>query len=78
MRLAYSSEAEDVFGRSWRAQRKLAARLSASHDTDCHPPRPKGMRQRTYERLLRRIWDQELRREELLYPYLLRLGIRLR
>jgi hypothetical protein len=78
MRLAHSSEAEDVIGRSWRAQRKLAARLSASDDTDCHPPRPKGMRQRTYERILRRIWDHELRRYELLYAYLLRLNIPLR
>jgi hypothetical protein len=42
MRLAYASEAEDACGRSWRTQRKLAARLGAEDDTDPHPPRPKG------------------------------------
>jgi hypothetical protein len=67
MRLAYASEAEDACGRSWRTQRKFAARLGAKDDTSPHPPRPKGMHERTYKRIVRRILDQEMRRDEQLY-----------
>jgi hypothetical protein len=65
--LAYSSEAEDATGRVWRKQRKLAARLRAEDRTDTHPPRPKGMHQRTYQRVLERIWACEMWRDEQLY-----------
>ena len=72
MQLAYGSEADDACGRSWRTQRKLAIRLGAKDDTNPHPPRPKGMHERTYERILDRIWDQEMRRDELLYLFMQR------
>jgi hypothetical protein len=75
MRLAYASETEDACGRSWRTQRKLAARLGAKDDTNPHPSRPKGMHRRTYEQILRRIWDQEMRREEQLYLFMRRQGL---
>ncbi len=75
MRLAYVSEAEDACGRSWRTQRKLAARLGAKDDTNAYPLRPKGMHERTYKRILQRIWDQEMRRDELLCLFMLRHGL---
>lgn len=77
MRLGYASETEDAFGRSWRTQRKLAARLGAKDDTDPHPPRPKGMRERTYQRILGRIWDCEARRDEQVYLFMQRHGFKL-
>lgn len=49
MRLAYSSEVEDALGRMWRKQKKLEGRLADNHQ------RPRGMRQRTYNRILERI-----------------------
>jgi hypothetical protein len=51
----------------WRKQRKLAARLRAEERTDPHPPRPKGMHQRTYQRVLERIWAIEAWGDEQLY-----------
>jgi hypothetical protein len=48
----------------WRKQRKLAARLGAEDGTDTHPPRPRGMHQRTYRRVLERIWACEMWRDE--------------
>jgi len=72
MRLGYASEAEDACGRSWRAQRRLAANLGAKDDMNPQPPRPRGMRRRTYERILHRIWDQEMRREEQFYSFMQR------
>jgi hypothetical protein len=72
MRLGYASEAEDACGRSWRAQCKLAARLGAKDERNLRRPRPKGMHKRTYERILRRIWNQEMRRDELLYLFMQR------
>jgi hypothetical protein len=72
MRLGYASEAEDALGRTWRRQRRLAARLGAEDDTDMHPPRPKGMHQRTYERVLNQIWACEASRDEQLYLFMQR------
>lgn len=45
-RVAYASQSEDLIGRMWRKQSKIEARL------DEHWRRPKGMRRRTYARLL--------------------------
>jgi hypothetical protein len=56
-RVAYSSQSEDVMGRTWLKQRKLEARLCEDWQ------RPKGMWQRTYDRLMDRLADCELRRE---------------
>jgi hypothetical protein len=68
MRLTYASEARDATGRIWRKQRKLAARLAAEDRTDPH--RPKGMHQRTYQRVLRQIWACEAWRDEQLYLFM--------
>jgi hypothetical protein len=59
-RVAYSSQSEDVMARTWREQRRIEERLGD------HWQRPKGMRQRTYGRLLDRLADCELRRDEAL------------
>jgi hypothetical protein len=75
MQLGYASEAEDALGRAWRKQRKLAARLRAEDDTDIHPPRPKGMHQRTYRRVLERILACEMWRDEQLYRFMQRHGL---
>jgi hypothetical protein len=74
MQLGYASEAEDALGRAWRKQHKLAAQLGAEDDTDTHPPRPKGMHQRTYRQALERIWTCEMWRDEQLYLFMLRHG----
>jgi hypothetical protein len=72
MRLAYAGEAQDATGRIWRKQRKLAARLGAEDRTDPHPPRPRGMHQRTYRRVLKRIWACEMWRDEQRYLFMQR------
>jgi hypothetical protein len=56
-RVAYSSQAEDVLDRTWRKQERLEAKLGENWR------RPKGMRQRTYERLMDGVRDCEERRE---------------
>lgn len=56
-RVAYSSQSEDVLGRTWLKQRKLEARLGNDWQ------RPKGMRLATYQRLLDRLHDCEERRD---------------
>ncbi len=50
-RVAYASQSEDTLGRMWRKQGKLEARLGEDWG------RPKGMRQRTYDRLLEELAD---------------------
>jgi hypothetical protein len=52
MRLAYVSEAQDAMGRAWGRSRRVARKLDPTADTETWLPRPKGMHQRTYERLL--------------------------
>ena len=47
--VVYASQADDVFGRAWRRQRKLEARLGANW------LRPKGMHQSTRDRLVGQI-----------------------
>jgi hypothetical protein len=57
-RVSYSSQSEDVMARTWREQRRIEERLGEDWQ------RPKGMRQRTYERLRDRLSDCEQRRDE--------------
>jgi hypothetical protein len=58
-RLGYMSESQSPIDRCWRAQRKLEAKLGEEGT------RPKGMRQRTFERINAR-WDQiEERKDDL-------------
>ncbi|WP_129648582.1 hypothetical protein [Peristeroidobacter agariperforans] len=67
-RLAYASEAESPVDRCWRAQRKLEAKLTDDGK------RPKGMRQRTFERIKDKWATIEERKDNLLWPSLLRLA----
>jgi hypothetical protein len=57
-RVAYCSQSEDALDRLWRRQHKIEKRLAPNWQ------RPKGMRQRTYERLWHGLMDCEARREE--------------
>lgn len=57
-RVAYSSQSEDVMARTWREQQRIETRLGDDWQ------RPKGMRQRTYERLMDRLADCEQRRDD--------------
>lgn len=66
--VAYGSQSEDVIGRTWRRQRKLE-RLLGENWT-----RPKGMRKATRSRLLDRIFQCELERDDAIAAYLSRLG----
>ena len=56
-RVAYSSQSEDIMGRTWLTQRKLEAKLGEDWQ------RPKGMRSATHQRLLKRLYDCEERRD---------------
>ena len=57
-RVAHASQSCDLLDRSWRKQVKIEARLGA------HWKRPKGMRQRTYERLKGALIACEKRRND--------------
>lgn len=57
-RVAYSSQSDDDLDRLWRRQHKIETRL------DTNWRRPKGMRRRTYDRLVAEIIDCEDRRNE--------------
>lgn len=69
-RLVYSSQSEDALGRSWRAQRKLEARLGDDWD------RPKGMHEATRKRIVDRIVHCEAAREMVFASYLFGLSQR--
>jgi hypothetical protein len=69
LRLAYMSEAESTLERLWRRQRKLEARIGEDYE------RPKGMRTRTYDRIIGQINDIEERKD---YDFFLRCGPLLR
>ena len=69
-RLAYSSQSEDICGRSWRKQSKLEARLGPNWR------KPKGMHHATRERLMERIWQCEEIRENALAAYVERIGFK--
>ena len=67
-RVAYTSQSEDVIGRSWRRQRRIEARLGPDGT------RPRCMHHATYSRLLERLWACEEAREAELDAVLMRLG----
>lgn len=63
-RIAYSSQSDDVCGRTWRKQSKAEARLGPNWS------RPKGMHASTCDRLLSVIWDCEERRDAAITTHL--------
>lgn len=67
--VAYSSQSEDVVGRSWRRQTKLEARLGPNWT------RPKGMHTLTRARLLSAILACEQVRDDALCAYAARIGL---
>ena len=67
-RLAYSSQAEDQIGRTWRRQRRLEQRL------DDVVRRPKGMRRATHRRIVDRIIECEQARDEAIVNFMRRHG----
>src|SRR5580700_895051 len=73
-RLAYASQSEDAQRRSMRRATKIRQRLGGNAGTASPlPPKPKGMWQRTYERLREQAFDAEERADEALMPHLARL-----
>jgi hypothetical protein len=66
--IAYASQSEDEFGRGWRRQSRLEARLRENWQ------RPKGMHWATYERLLAAIWDCEEKRDAALLEFVGKWG----
>jgi hypothetical protein len=56
-RVSYASQSCDMLDRMWRKQSKIEVRLSA------HWQRPKGMRVKTYDRLMRILLTCEEQRE---------------
>lgn len=65
--LAYVSQSEDECGRTWLRQHKIEDRLAPNWQ------RPKGMRRKTYSRLMAGIIACEERRDGLLSVYVARL-----
>lgn len=63
-RLAYVSQSEDECGRTWLKQHKIENKLAPNWQ------RPKGMRRKTYSRLMEQIMACEERRDEQLSMYL--------
>ena len=63
--VAYASQFLDPTARAWHIKAKVKARLLGDADPDEWdlPPRPKGMRQKTYERLEARYDEAEERLE---------------
>ena len=73
-RLAYASQSEDAQRRSMRRANKIRQRLGGNAGTASPlPPKPKGVWQRTYERLREQAFDAEERADEALLPYVARL-----
>lgn len=71
-RIAYGSQADDLVGRLWRKQRKLERRLGENWR------RPKGMHQKTRQRIVTEILECEARREAALLPVMARFLLRQR
>jgi hypothetical protein len=67
--VAYTSQSEDVIGRSWRRQQRLEARLGPDGT------RPRHMHRTTYERLRAAVWACEERREDEIAHVLARWGL---
>jgi hypothetical protein len=66
--VAYASQSGDRLDRLWRRQSKIESRLGESWR------RPKGMRRRTYERLLEQVVGLEEARDAALAELVARLG----
>ena len=66
--VAYTSQSEDAIGRGWRRQQKTEAKLAPNWQ------RPKGMRRRTFERLLRVVLEWDKWRDEELALLAIRCG----
>ena len=66
-RVSYSSQSCDLMDRMWRKQSKIEARLGK------HWQRPKGMRFKTYDRLVQVLLTCEERREQAFAHYAARL-----
>ena len=63
-RIAYASQADDVYSRTWRTQAKAEQKLGPNWQ------RPKGMHDTTRERLMSIIWDCEEQRDAALASHL--------
>ncbi len=74
--VAYASQFLDASGRAWRTKAKVKARLLGDGDPDEWdlPPRPKRMRQKTYERWEAKYDETEERLEYECALALARLG----
>lgn len=59
-RVAYGSQSDDALDRMWRKQQKIERKLGE------HWRRPRGMRHRTYDRLIAALCDCEERRDRAL------------
>lgn len=77
LNLAYASQADDETGRTWRKQRKIERKLSGGAGEWNRWQKPKGMHQKTFDKLRHQIYECEARRDELLcilgarlFPYL--------
>jgi hypothetical protein len=59
--LGYASQGEGILDRMMRRRDKLRRRLNESNQYEgvVVPPRPRGMWQRTYDRLSERIWEAD-------------------
>lgn len=57
-RVAYSSQSDDALDRMWRKQQKIEGRLGQ------YWRRLKGMRRKTYDRLMATLWRCEERRDD--------------
>ena len=63
-RLGHASQGESAWDRSIRRADKLRRRLGAKRGEEAAPPRPKGMWQRTYDRLRSQLSNAQLAADE--------------
>lgn len=64
LRVAYLSQSEDEMGRLWRRQRKIERKLAGGPEQWGGWQKPKGMHQKTYDRLCAQLWGFEKRKDE--------------
>lgn len=65
-KLKYPSQSDDETDASWRKQRKLAAKIDSDGTDWVRTQKPKGMHQSTFQRIRRKIIEEDSRREALL------------